>query len=90
MRGPIWDSLWMMTRLARDSVLWLLTDIDPERSPLICDTSVYPPCLARHRFSTLEGLFTEEYRPRLRSSASFVVLVRSRLELGFFLPQTWR
>jgi len=92
-RGPVWDSFWMLSGLwLAPIVLWLAWGYDdPESSPLdLLYFGLTALLWLGHRFcSTYLAYCTEAYRPLLRTQPVRFVVLPVLITLGcfaFFLP----
>src|SRR5437899_6372743 len=92
-RGPVWDSFWMLSGLwLAPIVLWLASGwADPESSPLdLLYFGLTALFWLGHRFcSTYLAYCTEAYRPRLRTQSVRFVVLPVLITIGcfaFFLP----
>ena len=92
-RGPVWDSFWMLSALwLAPIVLWLAYGYaDPESSPLdLLYFGLTALFWLGHRFcSTYMAYCTEAYRPLLRTQPIRFVVLPVLITIGcfaFFLP----
>ena len=92
-RGPVWDSFWMLSALwLAPIVLWLAYDYaDPASSPLdLLYFGLTALFWLGHRFSsTYMAYCTEAYRPLLRTQPIRFVVLPVLITIGcfaFFLP----
>ena len=92
-RGPVWDSFWMLSALwLAPIVLWLAYGYaDPESSPLdVFYFGLTALFWLGHRFcSTYMAYCTEAYRPLLRTQPIRFVVLPVLITIGcfaFFLP----
>src|SRR4051812_41600547 len=87
-RGPAWDSFWMLSALwLAPIVLWLSRGYaDPEKSPLdILYFGLTALFWIGHRFcSTYLAYATEAYRPLLRTQPVRFVVLPALITLGCF------
>ncbi len=92
-RGPVWDSFWMLSGLwLAPIVIWLAWGYDdPESSPLdLLYFGLTALFWLGHRFcSTYLAYCTEAYRPLLRTQSVRFVVLPVLITIGcfaFFLP----